>query len=229
VNRENVSVAVRSSGAVSMPGQMETYLNVVGKEDLTNKVIKVWGSAFTTRAISYRLEKGMEMEKAPIGVAVLKMVRARCAGVCLTVLPTTGDLSKMVIEGNWGLGESVVSGDITPDVFTVDKESGDFECVVADKTRMVCYRPGGIAFSDVPEDLRRQACLDEDQLQEIVRIAKHVEAHFEVPQDMEWVIDEDLSFPESVFWVQARPAKYAKKKQNESEYLAELMTRLFKT
>jgi pyruvate,water dikinase len=229
VDQESVSVAVRSSGAVSMPGQMETYLNVVGSEDLTDKVIKVWGSAFTTRAIAFRLEKGMEMEKAPIGIAVLKMVRARCAGVCLTVLPTTGDLSKMVIEGNWGLGESVVSGDITPDVFTVDKESGDFECIIADKTKMVCYRPGGITFSDVPKELRQEACLDEEQLQEIVRIAKHVEAHFEVPQDMEWVIDDDLSFPESVFWVQARPAKYTTRKQDDSEYLAELMTRLFKT
>ncbi|MEJ2716282.1 MAG: PEP/pyruvate-binding domain-containing protein [Deltaproteobacteria bacterium] len=229
MNQQNLSVAVRSSGAVSMPGQMETYLNVVGTEDVTEKVIKVWGSAFTTRAIAFRLEKGMEMEKAPIGVAVVKMVNAKCAGVCLTVLPTTGDLSKLVIEGNWGLGESVVSGEITPDVFTVDKESGDFQCVIADKTKMVCYHPGGIAFAGVPEDLRQQACLDEEQLREIVRIAKGVEAHFEVPQDMEWVVDDEQSFPENIFWVQTRPAKYTKKKEDDSEYLAELMTRLFKT
>ena len=156
VGIEKLAVAVRSSGAVSMPGQMETYLNVRGAQELTNKVIKVWGSAFTTRAIAFRLEKGMEMEKAPIGVAVLKMVNAKCAGVCLTVIPTTGDTSKMVIEGNWGLGESVVSGEITPDQFTLDKACGEFECVIGDKTRMVCYASTGICFTRVPEEMRKK-------------------------------------------------------------------------
>lgn len=228
VGLEKLSVAVRSSGAVSMPGQMETYLNVQGPRELTNKVIRVWGSAFTTRAIAFRLEKGMEMEKAPIGVAVLKMVNAKCAGVCLTVLPTTGDLSKIVIEGNWGLGESVVSGEITPDQFIVDKECGDFQCVIADKTRMVCYHPTGICFADVPAEMRREPCLDEPQLREIARVAKDVEAHFSLPQDMEWVVDSDLPFPENIFWVQTRPAKYSQKKDDDPEYLAELMTRIFK-
>ncbi|MEW6351022.1 MAG: PEP/pyruvate-binding domain-containing protein [Thermodesulfobacteriota bacterium] len=223
-----VPVAVRSSGAVSMPGQMETFLNVIGRFDLTRKVIKVWGSAFTTRAIAFRMEKGMQMEKAPIGVAVLKMVDAKCAGVCLTVLPTTGDTSKVVVEGNWGLGESVVSGQITPDQFIVDKECGDFQCVVGDKTKMVCYHATGTRVSDVPKELRCIACLDEHELKEIVRIAKDVEHHFQMPQDMEWVLDRDLPFPENLFWVQTRPAKVSKKTQTNEDYLAELMTRIFK-
>lgn len=227
LSMQDTAVAVRSSGAVSMPGQMETYLNVVGAKDLTAKVIRVWGSAFTTRAISFRLETGMEMEKAPIGVAVLKMVNARCAGVCLTVMPTTGDMTKMIIEGNWGLGESVVSGEITPDQFTIDKESGEFECVIADKSKMVCYAPTGICFDDVPEEMRCEPCLSESELKELARIARDVESHFDVPQDMEWVLDNDLTFPDNVFWVQTRPAKYSKRDDNE--YLAELMTRLFKT
>jgi pyruvate,water dikinase len=228
VNIQNLPVAVRSSGAVSMPGQMETYLNVRGAKELTRKVIKVWGSAFTTRAIAFRLEKGMEMEKAPIGVAVLKMINAKCAGVCLTVMPTTGDTSKILIEGNWGLGESVVSGQITPDQFTVDKACGEFECVISDKTEMVCYSPTGIGFRKVPEPLRCKPCVNEEELWEIASVAKKVEAHFNVPQDMEWVVDSDLPFPENIFWVQARPAKYAAKKENESEYLAELMSRVFR-
>lgn len=224
----DMSVAVRSSGSVSMPGQMETYLNVVGKEDLERKVIQVWGSAFTTRAIAFRWEKNMEMEKAPIGVAVLKMVNAKCAGVILTVLPTTGDTSKVVVEGNWGLGESVVSGEITPDQFIVDKECGDYECKIGNKTKMVCYHTSGIRTTDVPKNMQCEACLNPDELQEIVRVSKQVEAHFQVPQDMEWVIDQDLHFPHNVFWVQARPAKFSKKKENDAEYLAELMTRIFK-
>lgn len=225
---ENLAVAVRSSGSVSMPGQMETYLNVRGPQDLMDKVIRVWGSAFTTRAIAFRLEKGMEMDKAPIGVAVLKMVNAKCAGVVLTVMPTTGDTSRMVIEGNWGLGESVVSGEITPDQFIVDKALGDFQCVIGEKNKMVCFHSTGTHTKEVPRELRCQPCLDETELREIARVAKQVEDHFQVPQDMEWVVDSDLPFPENLFWVQARPAKYTQQKKDDAEYLAELMTRIFK-
>jgi pyruvate,water dikinase len=224
----DVAVAVRSSGSVSMPGQMETYLNVQGKPLLAQRVIQVWGSAFTTRAIAFRLEKNMEMEKAPIGVAVLKMVNAKCAGVVLTVLPTTGDTSKVVVEGNWGLGESVVSGEITPDQFIVDKQCGDFECVIGSKTKMVCFQSMGIRMTEVPKDLQCAPCLNPDELREIVRISTRVEDHFQVPQDMEWVVDQDLPFPDNMFWVQARPAKYTQKKENDAEYLAELMSRIFK-
>ncbi|MEW5910179.1 MAG: PEP/pyruvate-binding domain-containing protein [Thermodesulfobacteriota bacterium] len=225
---ERVPVAARSSGSVSMPGQMETYLNVIGKKDLSKKVIKVWGSAFTTRAIAFRIEKRMEMDKAPIGVAILKMIRARCAGVALTVLPTVGDLSKVIVEGNWGLGESVVSGEITPDSFIVDKETGQIESVINTKSKMVVYKESGTAMVKVPYDLQDKPCLTEEELLEIVRIAKRVEAYFQSPQDMEWVLDADQKFPDNLFWVQTRPAKYSIRKENDSEYLAELMSRVFK-
>lgn len=229
VGIDDLSVATRSSGAVSMPGQMETFLNVRGKEDLVNKVIKVWGSAFTTRAIAFRLEKEMPMEKAPIGVAILKMVNAKCAGVTLTVLPTTGNLSKVVVEGNWGLGESVVSGEITPDCFIVDKATGETETTISEKLHMVVYKKSGTGTIQVPKDLQSKPCIDKTELEEIVRIAKKTEAHFDIPQDMEWVFDKDISFPGNLYWVQTRPAKYTQKKEDDSEYLAELMTRIFKT
>jgi pyruvate,water dikinase len=227
-NCEDVPVAARSSGAVSMPGQMETYLNVRGKKDLAEKVVRVWGSAFTTRAIAFRLEKGMAPDKAPIGVAVLKMIDARSAGVTLTVLPTTGDLSKIVVEGNWGLGESVVSGEITPDSFVVDKQSGEIVSKIGGKTKMVVYKDTGTCMIKVPDDMQTCACLVKEEIGEIVRIAKMVEAHFDTPQDMEWVIDPDQPFPDNLYWVQTRPAKFTRKKENEDEYLAELMTRVFK-
>ncbi len=229
VGQEDVAVATRSSGAVSMPGQMETYLNVRGKKELVKKVIKVWGSAFTTRAIAFRLEKGMEMTKAPIGVAVLKMVNAKCAGVTLTVQPTTGDLSKAVVEGNWGLGESVVSGEITPDSFLVDKTTGSVvSATISNKPRMVVYKKNGIGMVSVPAEKQDKPCIDEKELGEIVRIALDVESYFDMPQDMEWVFDEDMAFPNNLFWVQTRPAKFSQKKEDDSEYLAELMTRIFK-
>lgn len=228
VGMDRVRVAVRSSGAVSMPGQMESFLNVLGKDEVSNHVIKVWGSAFTTRAIAFRIEKGMEMERAPIGVAVLKMVNAKSAGVVLTVLPTTGDTTKVVVEGNWGLGESVVSGEVNPDHFLVDKETKDIESTINEKTKMVVYRSSGTATTDVPGDMQNQACLSKEELLEIVRVSLDVEKHFNTPQDMEWVVDFDLPFPQNIFWVQARPAKFTKKKEDDAEYIAELMTRVFK-
>lgn len=229
VGMDRIRVAVRSSGAISMPGQMETYLNVLGREALSRHVIKVWGSAFTTRAIAFRLETGMEMERAPIGVAVLKMVNAKSAGVTLTVLPTTGDTSKIVVEGNWGLGESVVSGEVNPDHFLIDKETRKIESTVNLKKKMVVYRSSGTSTAEVPREMQLQPCLEAQELEEIARIAQDAETHFRRPQDMEWVVDLNLPFPENIFWVQTRPAKFAKKKESESEYLAELMTRVFKT
>ncbi len=225
---EELSVAVRSSGAVSMPGQMESYLNVRWKESVVQKVIQVWGSAFTTRAIAFRLEKGMAMDKAPIGIAVLKMVEAKSAGVVLTVLPTIGDMSKVVVEGNWGLGESVVSGEINPDQFIVDKDSGLVESTINRKTKMVIYQASGTITADIPEEIQTKSCVETEELNEIVRIAKEVKAYFQVPQDMEWVLDRSQSIPENLYWVQARPAKFSKVKEKEAEYLAELMTRMFK-
>jgi pyruvate,water dikinase len=171
----------------------------------------------------------MEMSKAPIGVAVLKMVNARSAGVTLTVQPTTGDLTKTVVEGNWGLGESVVSGEVTPDSFLVDKTGGSVvSSTISKKTRMVVYKKDGIGMVSVPAEKQDKPCIDERELDEIVRIALEVETYFDMPQDMEWVFDEDMNFPENLFWVQTRPAKFSEKKEDDSEYLAELMTRIFK-
>jgi pyruvate, water dikinase len=222
-------VAVRSSGAVSMPGQMETYLYVRGATEVTRRVIEVWESTFTTRAIAFRLEKGLRVEKAPIGVAVIKMVHAKSAGVILTVLPNTGDVDQAVVEGNWGLGESVVSGEITPDNFIVDKATLAIQKRVSRKSRWVVATGNGTAKADVPAEMQMLPCLEDHEIRELVRIALEVEKHFGVPQDMEWAVDKDLAFPESVIWVQARPAKVvAKKKEADADYLVDQMARLFR-
>ena len=224
-----VPVAVRSSGSVSMPGQMESYLNVQGEADVVRKVIEVWESSFNTRAIAFRLEKGMPVAKAPIGVAVLKMVNAKSAGVVLTVAPTTGDLDRIVIEGNWGLGESVVSGEMNPDNFIVHKDSLAIDKTINTKTLWVNANGRGTTQSAVPPELQDLPCLEDDEILEIARVALNVENHFGVPQDMEWVVDKDLPFPDSVIWVQARPAKYTPKKAGaDTEYLLDQMTQLFR-
>lgn len=225
----DLSVAVRSSGAVSMPGQMETYLHVRGSSEVTRRVLEVWQSTFNTRAIAFRLEKGMPVDKAPIGVAVIKMVNAKSAGVILTVVPTSGDVDHVVIEGNWGLGESVVSGDITPDNFIVNKATRAIERKVSKKTRCVISTGNGTIKADVPLHQQDIACLEDEEIQELVRIALSVEKHFGMPQDMEWVVDRDLPFPENVIWVQARPAKFnAKRKEADADYIVDQMAMLFR-
>jgi pyruvate,water dikinase len=148
--------------------------------------------------------------------------------VVLTVIPTTGDTSKIIIEGNWGLGESVVSGEVNPDSYIVDKETLDIERTVAEKTKMVVYSDKGTASVDIPEEKKRLSILVDEEVREIARICKQVEEHYGVPQDIEWVIDLDLPFPENLFFVQARPAKSVKKKGNDADYIIDLMTRLFK-
>lgn len=205
-----------------MPGQMETFLNVKGTENLLQYIVRVWGSAFTTRALTFRLDNNMAIESAPIGVAVLKMVNAKCAGITLTVLPSTGDISKILIEANWGLGESVVSGEITPDQFVIDKKSQEIERHIYKKPEMVVFNSSGIRTQAVPEEKQNLPCLDQEEILENVRLAMHIESHFSEPQDLEWVIDSDLSFPDNIYWVQARPAKYFHTAKDTSEYLADV-------
>jgi len=229
VGKKDLAVAVRSSGVVSMPGQMDTYLNIMGEEAVIEHIKKVWSSSYTVRAMTCRLEQEMPVEWAPIGVAVMMLVDAKSAGVVLTVLPTSGDTTKVVIEGNWGLGESVVGGEITPDSFVVDKE--DIKVIdrkVSTKQGMVRREASGTTYVKVPKELQEEPCLDDEEIHEITKTAIDVERHFGVPQDMEWVVDKDLPFPENIFWVQARPARFTKTEKAENiDYIIDLMVRIF--
>ncbi|MGD0232238.1 MAG: PEP/pyruvate-binding domain-containing protein [Syntrophorhabdales bacterium] len=227
--KENLAVAVRSSGAVSMPGQMETYLNIIGEDDVVSHIKKVWSSAYTARAITFRLGQHLPLEWAPIGVAVMALIDAKAAGVVLTVLPTVGDTTKVVIEGNWGLGESVVSGEITPDSFIVDKASLEIlDRKIAHKTGMVQSGASGTLYQGLTEDLSDRPCLDDAEIKEIARTAVQVEEHFGLPQDMEWVVDRTLPTGRNVFWVQTRPARYTKVEAGDKiDYLIDLMAALF--
>ena len=227
--KPDLPVAVRSSGIVSMPGQMDTYLNVIGEDSVIEHIKKVWSSAYTVRAMMYRIEKGLPVEWAPIGVAVMMLVDAQAAGVVLTVLPTTGDTTKIVIEGNWGLGESVVSGEITPDSFTIEKDDLQIAArMVTCKQGMVIREASGTKYVPVPAELQSEPCLGDAELVAIAETARAVEKHFGVPQDMEWVVDKNLPFPENIFWVQARPAKFTRAdKSKDVDYIINLMVGMF--
>jgi pyruvate,water dikinase len=209
-----IPVAVRSSATAedlpgaSFAGQQETYLNVKGVEELLEKTMKCWSSLFTPRAIFYRLEKGFKHENVLMSVGVQKMVDAKTAGVMFSINPVTGQENEIVIEANWGLGETVVSGEITPDHYVVDKKSLEIiRKKVAKKTVQHTYDPetGKTMESKVPDGKQEAPCLTDEEIGALAELAKHIEEHYGAPQDIEWAIDRGLPFPQNVFIVQSRP------------------------
>jgi pyruvate, water dikinase len=222
-----VAVSTRSAGPASHPGQYETYLNVKGKQDLLEKIIKVWASSFNPRSLAFRSRKGIPLESDPIGVAVLKMVNARAAGIVFTADPNTGDTSKMIIEANWGLGESVVSGELMPDVYVLNKQNLEIvEKRLGKKSRYVTCKELGVAEEDCPADLSSTFCLRDEEAKEIGKLGILLEKHFGVPQDVEWAIDRDLELPKSIILLQTRPAIMAQKKAPVDQ-VVDLMLNLF--
>ena len=210
----DVFVAVRSSATAedlpdaSFAGQQETFLNVRGVRHLLENTVKCWSSLFTPRAIFYRTEKGFAHEKVFISVGVQKMVNSKAAGVIFTINPVTGDPSQIVIEGNYGLGESVVSGAVTPDDFVVDKNTLKIiERRIAKKTVQYLRDPdtGKTVHLDVPVEKQEQPCLNDEEIIKLAELAKRIEQHYGKAQDIEWAIDSDLSFPDNIFIVQSRP------------------------
>ena len=224
---ENLAVSVRSAGTQSRPGMFETYLNVCGIDEVLDKVKKVWGSAYTPRAIAFRANKGFPMLGDELGVAITKMVNARASGIVFTVNPVDGDASRILLEANWGFGEGVVSGAESVDSFVVIKENLTIsDRNVGDKAKCVICSKNGADWNEVPDNMRSMPCLSDEEIIEIARIAKSTEERLDAPQDMEWAIDQDLVFPQSLFWLQTRKAKVAVKKTlSPAEHIAELMAR----
>jgi pyruvate,water dikinase len=213
VGAADASVAVRSSATAedlpdaSFAGQQETFLNIKGTEDLLDKVRKCWSSLFTPRAIFYRVEKGFKHESVLISVAVQKMVNAKSAGVLFTLHPATGDTTKIVIEANWGLGESVVSGTVTPDQFVIDKTTSKIiERQIASKEVEFVRDPktGQTVHSKVPQDRKDLPSLSDKEVEKLAELGKLIEKHYGRAQDIEFSIDRDQPFPQNIYIVQSR-------------------------
>jgi len=214
LNANDVFVAVRSSATAedladaSFAGQHETFLNVKGINELLESVVKCWSSLFTPRAIFYREEKGFPHEKVFLSVGILKMVNSRAAGVMFTINPVTGDTKQIVIEGNYGLGEAVVSGSVTPDDFVVDKDSMRISGRTVAK-KMVQYirdpNTGKTIHAEVPVNMQEQPCISDDEIVKLAELGKRIERHYGKTQDVEWAIDKDIQPPNNIFIVQSRP------------------------
>jgi len=210
-------VAVRSSAVsedgakASFAGQYETYLGVSGAESVLAHVRKCWASGYSAHALEYRRRFGGAgpLRAHDLAVGVLELVDARSAGVAFTLDPVTGDRGTLVVEGNWGFGESVVSGHVTPDHWTVDRAAGQVLAArTSAKRTWAAFSPaaGRVVLEETPDNLVWQPCLSEDEVRYICRQAVRIEsAAGGVPQDVEWAVARGLPFPENVFFLQHRP------------------------
>jgi len=215
--QDNVDVAVRSSATAedlataSFAGQMETYLNIKGEEQLLDSVKKCIASLFTDRSISYREEKGFDHLKIALSVGVQKMVRSDLgsSGVMFTLDTETGFSNVVLINSIWGIGELIVKGKITPDEFYVFKptlEKGFKSIIVKNlgrKTKKYIYaKDRGLKEVRNKEKDQLRFSLAENDILALAKWACIIEKHYGKHQDIEWAKDGKTG---KLFIVQSRP------------------------
>jgi phosphoenolpyruvate synthase/pyruvate phosphate dikinase len=185
-------VAVRSSAtsedsaSAAWAGQLETYLNTT-KKDLLENVKKCWASLFTPRAIFYRFEQRLHKKKISVAVVVQKMIESEESGIAFSVHPVTQDKNQLIIEAGFGLGEAIVSGQITPDSYVVDKQDGHIIDINVNEQSKGLYRKkdGGNEWKELGEKGEKQV-LNGKEIIELAKLIVKIEKHYEFPVDVEW-------------------------------------------
>jgi len=203
------AVAVRSSATTedaedaSFAGLQDTFLWVLNGAEMVHKVRECWGSLYSVESMCYRRKQGLPEEGVAMAVVVQRMVDAMCAGVMFTRSPTTGDKSVITVEGAWGLGSAVVSGEVTPDRWVMGKITGEISVRdISDKHARQVPAPGG-GIHEVANEaaIATQPCLTDEQLQALREVGRRIERHYGKPQDIEWALDQDGK----VLLLQSRP------------------------
>jgi len=206
-NQEEPPVAARSSAvdedgrAASFAGQYETYLNLVGAEQVARSVRDCWAAMRSERVRQYRRRYGLPVDQGRLAVLVQQLVGADVSAVVFSADPISGDREVVVVNASWGLGESIVGGTVSPDEYRVCK--ADLKVVgrrVADKERMTVAVPGGTSEVAVPRFLRTQPALDEAQLAQLAGLALALEGRWG------WPVDVECAFKEGeLYLLQCRP------------------------
>ena len=199
-------VAVRSSATAedsktaSWAGELETYLNVTEK-NLISSVIKCWSSLFTPRAIFYRFEKKLHKKSVSVAVVVQQMVQSEISGICFTVHPVSKDYDQMIIEAGFGLGEAIVSGQITPDTYVIHKKKLTLlEVSVSEQSLAIVRGPKGTVHKKLNIKTGGKQKLNGRQIMELAKMCLKIENHYRHPQDIEW------TFSRKKFYItQSRP------------------------
>jgi pyruvate,water dikinase len=200
-------VAVRSSAldedgqAASFAGQYKTYLNVIGAEAIAQAVIGCWASARSAQVLAYRRQQGLIADPSPIAVLIQQLIPADISAVAFSLNPITGNRDEVVINASWGLGESIVSGTVTPDTYIVRKaDLAVISSHPATKRQMTVLGPGGTRQAPTPRFLQTQSALNHDQVVEITRLALSLEA------TMGWPVDVECAYHgQELYLLQCRP------------------------
>ena len=189
-------VAVRSSATAedsktaSWAGELETYLNTTSKT-LFKNIQKCWASLFTPRAIFYRHEKNPHRSHVSVAVVVQAMIQSEIAGIAFTVHPVTKDKNQMIIEAGWGLGEAVVSGQITPDSYIINKKDLsviDLHTAKQERKLTRSLKGSGDRRVSVPVVQQAKQKLSLARIKELAGICVSVERHYRFPCDIEWAL-----------------------------------------
>jgi len=185
-------VAVRSSATaedlpdLSFAGQQDTYLNILGMDNLLQAVIRCWASLWTARAIAYRSHNAIAHDDVSLAVVVQQMVPSEASGVLFTANPLTGKRSETVIDATLGLGEALVSGQVEPDHYVVSSASGGIlSKTLGAKALSIQGQPGGGTITLHKSAVEQQALPDE-QIRALTQLGQQAQAHFGSPQDLEW-------------------------------------------
>lgn len=200
-------VAVRSSATAedlpeaSFAGQQETYLNIEGPQAVLAAVRKCWSSLWTARAIAYRARQGIGAGEVSLAVVVQRLIPSESAGILFTANPVNGRRDQMVVDAAWGLGEAVVSGQVSPDHWVLDYTTGSvLEAKTGVKTVMTVRTENGTALVPVRADLQEWPVLNASGLATLTDLGRRVADHFQSPQDIEW------AFADGQFYMlQSRP------------------------
>ncbi len=219
VDPQDVFVAVRSSATAedlpnaSFAGQQASFLNVKGKNNVVKAVLDCWASLFTARAIYYRTKQGFDHNKVLIAAVIQKMVNSEKSGIMFTVNPATNVEEEIVIEAVFGLGEAIVSGSVTPDLYIVDKKSRrllQHEIKIQEWGYFRDPETGDNFKKQLPEEIGSSQTMSDRDVEELSRLGKKIEEHYGNPQDIEWAMEKG-----KLYIVQSRAVTTFKPKKKE--------------
>lgn len=203
---EEHAYAVRSSATAedlphaSFAGQQDTYLNITGVDAILQHISKCWASLFTDRAVIYRMQNGFDHSQVYLSVIIQRMVFPQASGILFTADPMTGNRKLLSIDAGFGLGEALVSGLVSADCYKVQDGQIVDKRIETKKLAIYGRKEGGTETQEIALDQQKIQTLTDEQILQLARIGRQIEAHFGQPQDIEWCLDRD-----TFYIVQSRP------------------------
>ncbi|MBC2147604.1 phosphoenolpyruvate synthase [Listeria booriae] len=198
--------AIRSSATAedlptaSFAGQHDTYLNIIGKTEILKHIKKCWASLFTDRAIIYRIQNNFEHTDVQLSVVIQQMVFPSASGILFTADPITGNRKTLSIDASFGLGEALVSGLVSADVYKVQENTIIEKNIATKKLAIYSIKTGGTETKSLPADQQTNQTITDHQILQLEQLGRSIEAYFGKPQDIEWCLADD-----QFYIVQSRP------------------------